>query len=331
MRIMLAPMEGVTDFHMRKILTSVFSYDRCVTEFVRVTNGVYPDKVFLRYCPELGSGGVTASGVPVYVQLLGSDCQAMANSAKRLVELGAPGIDLNFGCPAKTVNRHGGGSALLRTPDRVADIVACVRDAVNPSVPVTAKIRLGFDHADDVLKIATGIERAGAVELCVHARTRLDGYKPPAHWSQVKQVRQALKIPIIVNGEIWSSADSGMAQNDSECIDLMLGRGALAKPDLANHISADANGTAHNNLEWLDVLELLEQLLETAAGLPSRYAGNRTKQWLCYLVREYVGAQQLFASIKRLQDIDTMAAEIRRHRSEFELLAVAEAKCLATG
>ena len=115
MRIMLAPMEGVTDFHMRKILTSVFSYDRCVTEFVRVTTGLYPDKVFLRYCPELINGGVTDAGVPVYVQLLGSDCKAMADNAKRLVELGAPGIDINFGCPAKTVNRHGGGSALLRT------------------------------------------------------------------------------------------------------------------------------------------------------------------------------------------------------------------------
>ncbi len=320
---MLAPMEGVTDYHMRKILTSVFSYDRCVTEFVRVTTGVYPDKVFLRYCPELRNGGVTDTGVPVFVQLLGSDCKSMADSAKRLVELGAPGIDINFGCPAKTVNRHGGGSALLRTPDRVSEIVAGVRDAVDPNVPVTAKIRLGFDHTDDLLKIAIGVERAGAAELCVHARTRLDGYKPPAHWSQVKQVRDALKIPVIVNGEIWSSTDSVMARKDSQCMDLMLGRGALAKPDLANQIAADVNNTAHRNLEWLDVLELLVQLLETAEGLPAKYAGNRTKQWMCYLVREYAGARQLFPNIKRLRDLDSIAAAINRHRSEFELLTVA--------
>ncbi len=323
MRIMLAPMEGVTDFHMRKILTSVFSYDRCVTEFVRVTTGLYPDKVFLRYCPELINGGVTDAGVPVYVQLLGSDCKAMADNAKRLVELGAPGIDINFGCPAKTVNRHGGGSALLRTPDRVADIVACVRDVVDPAVPVTAKIRLGFDHADDLLTIATGIQHAGAAELCVHARTRLDGYRPPAHWSQVRQVRQALKIPVIVNGEIWSSTDSGLAREDSSCIDLMLGRGALAMPDLANQISADLNNTAHDKLQWLEVLELLVQLLETAAGLPTKYAGNRTKQWMCYLVREYAGARELFPNIKRLRDINSIAAEISRHRNEFGSLTVA--------
>ena len=92
---MLAPMEGVTDFHMRKILTDVFHYDRCVTEFVRVTDGVYPQRVFLRSCPELLTGGRTRNGVPVYVQLLGSDTNAMAANAKRLVELGAPGIDLS--------------------------------------------------------------------------------------------------------------------------------------------------------------------------------------------------------------------------------------------
>ena len=320
---MLAPMEGVTDFHMRKILTSVFSYDRCVTEFVRVTNSVYPDKVFLRYCPELSSGGVTATGVPVYVQLLGSDCEAMADNARRLVALGAPGIDINFGCPAKTVNRHGGGSALLRTPDRVVDIVTSVRDTVDPAVPVTAKIRLGFDHADDLLEIATGIERAGAAELCVHARTRLDGYKPPAHWSQVRQVREVLTIPVIVNGEIWSEPDSDLARKDSQCIDLMLGRGALAMPDLANRISAELNNTEYDNLLWTDVLDLLELLLETAAGLPAKYAGNRTKQWLCYLVRQYDGARQLFPNIKRLRDIDSIATEINRHRSEFGLQTVA--------
>lgn len=314
MRIMLAPMEGVTDFHMRKILTSVFTYDRCVTEFVRVTNSVYPDRVFFKYCPELATDGVTATGVPVYIQLLGSDYQAMAANAERLVELGAPGIDLNFGCPAKTVNRHGGGSALLRTPCRVADIVKAVRDAVDPSVPVTAKIRLGFDHADDVLEIANGIEQAGAAELCVHARTRLDGYKPPAHWSQVRQIRTALSIPVIVNGEIWSGADAVSACDDSDCVDLMLGRGALAMPDLANQISARFSDTDCPRLKWLDVLDLLEQLLETATDLPVKYAGNRTKQWLCYLVREYAGARQLFPNVKRLREIDDMKEVIHRHR-----------------
>lgn len=319
MRIMLAPMEGVTDFHMRHILTSVFAYDRCVTEFVRVTSGVYPDRVFLKYSPELATGGVTAAGVPVFVQLLGSDHRAMAANAVRLVELGAPGIDINFGCPAKTVNRHGGGSALLRTPDRVTEIVAAVRDAVDPAVPVTAKIRLGFNNAEHLLEIASGVQDAGANELCVHARTRLDGYKPPAHWSEVKQVRQHLSIPVVVNGEIWSDLDADAACADSECFDVMLGRGALAMPDLARQIRSRSSNAAYRELEWLDVLDLLEQLLQTAAGLPAKYAGNRTKQWLCYLVQQYDDAKVLFSDIKRLRELEDMDREINRHRRACEL------------
>lgn len=311
---MLAPMEGVLDFHMRKILTTVFAYDRCVTEFVRVTRGVYPDKVFLRSCPELLTGGKTETGVPVYVQLLGSDLSSMAGNAKRAVELGAVGIDINFGCPAKTVNRHGGGSALLRTPDAVQDIVTAVRDAVDPAIPVTAKIRLGFDNSDYLLDIATRIESAGAMELCVHARTRSDGYKPPAHWQEVQKVRSELSIPVIINGEIWSAVDASSACDDSHCTDIMLGRGALAMPDLARQISASVNSADYASLEWHEVLDLLEALLATAVQLPVKYAGNRTKQWLSYLIRQYPGARELFASIKRLQGIESMEAEIMRHR-----------------
>ena len=317
---MLAPMDGVTDYHMRKILTSVFAYDRCVTEFVRVVNNVYPDRVFFKSCPELLTDGKTDSGVPVYVQLLGSDVKLMAETAVRVVELGAPGIDLNFGCPAKTVNRHGGGSALLRTPSVVKDIVASVRDAVDPSVPVTAKIRLGFDNSDSVAEIASGVEQAGATELCVHARTRLDGYKPPAHWTQVAKVLREVTIPVIVNGEIWSVTDFEKASRDSGCVDIMLGRGALASPDLANRIHASSVKREYAALEWIDVLQLLEGLLETATELPVRYAGNRTKQWLSYLIREYAGAQDLFATIKRIREIEGMGDEIRQHRQRFAVV-----------
>ena len=147
---MLAPMEGVVDYPMRRLMTempglgSEGGYSRCVTEFIRVTDVTLPERVFFRYCPELRHGCTTASGVPVYIQLLGSDPSAMATNAWRATQLGAPGIDLNFGCPAKTVNRSNGGSILLREPERVITIVQAVRDAVPVEVPVTVKIRLGL-------------------------------------------------------------------------------------------------------------------------------------------------------------------------------------------
>lgn len=110
MRILLAPMEGLVDDLMRELLTSMGGIDQCVTEFVRVTSHLLPSKTFYRLCPELLQGGRTAVGVPVSVQLLGSDPACLADNAARAAELGALAVDLNFGCPAPTVNRHCGGA-----------------------------------------------------------------------------------------------------------------------------------------------------------------------------------------------------------------------------
>ncbi|MGB1142639.1 MAG: tRNA-dihydrouridine synthase, partial [Halioglobus sp.] len=116
MRLLLAPMEGVVDYTMRELLTSLGGVDRCVTEFLRVSERLLPPRVFRRICPELEHGGQTSSGVPVYLQILGGDPVVVAENAARGAEMGAPGIDLNFDCPAKTVNRNKGGSVLLREP-----------------------------------------------------------------------------------------------------------------------------------------------------------------------------------------------------------------------
>ena len=170
------------DSIMRELLTGIGGYERCVTEFVRVSQTLLPKRVFYRYAPELQSEGLTPSGVPVYVQLLGSDPALMAANARRVAAIGARGIDLNFGCPAKTVNRSCGGAALLRTPDLIRSICVAVRDSVPSSIPVTAKIRLGFDSDAELESIVTALAQAPLSELTIHARTRRQGYRPPAHW-----------------------------------------------------------------------------------------------------------------------------------------------------
>jgi tRNA-dihydrouridine synthase C len=146
-------MEGVVDAVMREQLTAIGGYERCVTEFVRVSQTVLPKRVFFRYAPELRQGGLTPSGTPVYLQLLGSDPELMAANAARAAALGAPGIDLNFGCPAKTVNRSQGGAVLLRSPQLIRSICEQVRDSVPEHTPVTAKIRLGYDSDEQFEEI----------------------------------------------------------------------------------------------------------------------------------------------------------------------------------
>lgn len=315
MRVLLAPMEGVVDHTMRDLLTRLGGYDRCVTEFIRVSQSPLPGKVFRRFAPELDHGGRTAAGVPVFVQLLGGHMQNMARSAANAAAMGAPGIDLNFGCPAKVVNRHDGGSALLREPARVGGIVDAVRQAVDPAIPVCAKIRLGFEDSSLFPDIAAAAAAAGASELCVHARTRIHGYKPPAHWHEVGQIKNALSIPIIINGEIWSPADVAEARRQSGCNDIMLGRGALAWPDLARLVKAgtEPGGESITPLPWESVAALLAVFFQRQDSSIRKYIGNRTKQWLGYLRRRYPEASSLFREIKRSTDAAEIAGEIEKH------------------
>ena len=315
MRILLAPMQGVVDHPMRELLTGLGGFDRCVTEFVRVVDQRYPERVFHRYSPELRMGGKTSAGTPVFVQLLGGQPKWMAANAVKVARMGAPGIDINFGCPAKTVNQSDGGSVLLQEPERVAAIVAAVRDAVDPAVSVTAKIRLGFNDAAYLQEVAGGVAEAGANELCIHARTRQDGYTPPAHWHAVKKVQSQLAIPVIINGEIWNTDHALKAQQDSGCDDVMLGRGGLACPDLALQIKHQATGESYQPLSWWDVLEYLESYFEQSDQWCSRYVGNRTKQWLAYLRVQYPEAEALFMSIKRLRVVDDFRRAIDQHRA----------------
>lgn len=312
--IVLAPMEGVIDAPMRRLLTGMGGYTRCVTEFIRVTTVLLPEKVFLRMCPELETGGETVHGVPVYTQLLGSNPSVLAENAVRAVQLGAPGVDLNFGCPAKTVNNSLGGSILLRDPVHVGQIVRAVRNAVPADIPVTAKIRLGYDNSEALPEIVENIQQAGATELAIHARTKFDGYKPPAWWSTVGEVVATGDRQTYINGEIWTIDDSVQARLSSGCTHLMLGRGALAAPDLARRIVAAGNGESLLALDWMALTHLVEaQFLRSDSQSP-RHVGNRTKQWLAYLKRSYTEANELFSRLRTLHDVSEIQRAFASHR-----------------
>lgn len=303
MRLMLAPMEGVIDHTMRELLTSLGGIDRCITEFVRVTDRLLPPKVFHRLCPELANGGSTSTGVPVYIQLLGGQAGPLADNAARAAELGAPGIDLNFGCPAKTVNRSDGGSVILREPQRVHAIAAAVRCAVPAHIPVTVKTRLGYEDESLFLDIVRGIDAAGVTELTVHARTKRHGYRPPAYWQEIARAREITRLPIIANGEIWNPADALRCREVTGCADLMLGRGALCRPDLPRLIAGAALGHMRESMQWREVLPLLlEFFTMNLAHYDAHYAPNPLKQWLVYLRGHYFGAALLFEQVKRLRD-----------------------------
>ncbi|WP_373096338.1 tRNA dihydrouridine synthase [Zhongshania sp.] len=322
MQLHLAPMEGVVNARMRALLTAVGGIDRCITEFVRISDQLLPPRVFYRLCPELTEAGCTPSGVPVYLQLLGGEPGPMAENAARAASLGAVGIDTNFGCPAKCVNRHRGGSVLLDEPELLHQIIKEMRAAVPAAIPVTAKIRLGFKDSSRLAEIIAAISEAGADAITIHARTKEDGYKPPAHWSLLAQAHNITNIPIIANGEVWSPDDFQRCRAESQCRDVMLGRGLLARPDLALEIKSVLSGVPYQRNSWAAILRLVNALFEDSIlNCAPRHVGGPIKQWLGYLRREYREAQTLFERIKRLNTASDIQAALDEHRSCLQIAA----------
>jgi len=308
MKIILAPMEGVVDHAMRELLTAPGHYDLCITEFVRVVDQIYRPPYFRKICPELDQGGKTRSGTPVRVQLLGQHADWMAENAAEAARLGSSGVDINFGCPAKTVNRHRGGAVLLQEPETLYKIVKKVRSAVPDHLPVSAKMRLGYATADLALDCARAIENAGANMLTVHARTKMQGYRPPAHWHIIHDIRQHISIPIIANGDIWSRADAEKCRHVSGCDDIMIGRGALCLPNLVSVIRKD-----DAPFSWAETCALLIQYAGFERTEHQRgYLPSRIKQWFSYLKRHYPEAHILFEKIKTSHQLDEIITMIRR-------------------
>ena len=314
MKLVLAPMEGVVDFKMRQLLTDIGGFDLCVTEFIRVVDRCLPDKVFHRYCPELKNAGLTRSGTPVRIQLLGQVADVLAENAVKAVNLGSHGVDLNFGCPAKTVNKSKGGAVLLKDPEHMYSIIKTVRDEVDSKHEVSAKIRLGFDDDSNSQEIVDAVVSAGASSIAIHARTKRDGYNPPAYWEKIPPLIKNKHIDVVANGEIWQVEDALLCQIRSGCTDLMLGRGALSHPDLARKIKAHVNNETYNELTWENILHhIIHSSIHLTASKDTKYFASRTKQWLGYLKRQYPQAGLLFDEIRRLKAKDEVAEVLKKY------------------
>jgi tRNA-dihydrouridine synthase C len=299
MALLLAPMEGLLDYTLRDVLTRVGGIDRCVSEFIRITDMLLPRRVFIRIVPELLNGSRTPAGVLVRPQLLGSDPVCLAENAARLAELNPAGIDLNFGCPAKTVIHHRGGAVLLDEPELLGRIVTAVRRAVPAHIPVSAKMRLGFNDDRRAEECALALAGGGASELVVHARTKAHGYRPPAYWERIHDIAQVVSIPVIANGEIWTLDDALRCREVSGSDTLMLGRGMVTNPGLALAIVAHDHAQAISPFPWADLLPLIALYWGLVGRIVApRHQAGRLKQWLNMLRRHYPEAQEAFMALR---------------------------------
>ncbi len=309
--LILAPMQGLTDAPMRAYQSESGAFTFAVSEFLRVSGDVPGAKLFFRHVPELHHGGQTPSGLPVQVQLLGGDPGRMGQAAAVAVEAGARAIDINFGCPAPTVNRHDGGAALLRFPQRIEAIVAAVRAAVPPNVPVSAKLRLGWDVADAIFENAERAAAGGASWITIHGRTKMQGYAPPADWVRIGQVRERLGIPVVANGDLWTVGDFKRCRDQTGCSHFMLGRGALANPYLPQQVACELGiatrpgpANAADPIDWVPHLKRLIALTAQIEGKTltdkrtDHFVVCRLKQWLNLAAKQGCFAE--FEAVKRV-------------------------------
>jgi tRNA-dihydrouridine synthase C len=312
MNLLLAPMEGLLDTTLRDVLTRTGGIDRCVSEFIRVTDTLLPERAFYRVVPELHNGGYTRAGVPVRVQLLGSDPVCLAENAERLAGVSPHGVDLNFGCPAKCVNQSRGGAVLLDEPELIHAIVSAVRKAVPAQVVVSAKMRLGFNDDSVAETCALAIAEAGADELVIHARTKAHGYRPPAYWDRIAEVKSALTphpaMKVIANGEIFSAADAQRCRDVTGCEDLMIGRGMVTNPGLALAIKGQGA------VSWAQILPLLGLFwAQVVQRVERRHRAGRLKQWLNYLRDHYPQAQSAFDDLRLSNEVAHIEAWLLAH------------------
>ncbi|MCA9573898.1 MAG: tRNA-dihydrouridine synthase family protein [Polyangiales bacterium] len=277
---MLAPMEGAGHPPFRAMVAERGGVGILCTEFVRVHGSDAPRSLLERAI-------VKVPGVPLSVQVMGNDAELMADAGRIVAGAGADVVDINLGCPMPRVVRKGVGAAMLKDPALLAKVLRAMRAAV-PGV-LSAKIRAGFDADCDAsqhaVTIARVVEDAGVDFIAVHPRRRADFYAGVADWRIVAELRRALRIPVIGNGDIWYAADFARMRSETGCDGVMVGRPALRNPWIFGQAAALAEGRTPFAPTGADVLAYLE---EAAGRIDAVYPGRalgRMKEIARYIGR----------------------------------------------
>ena len=301
-RFLLAPMAGVSELPFR-IIALRLGAAACPTELVSAQGLMRANARTAKYLRH-----DAAVERPFWVQIFGGEPEVMARAALMAKDFGAGMIDLNMGCPVKKVTKSGAGSALLCDVARAAAIVRAIIDTTR--LPVTAKIRSGWDHASrNYLEVASALEEAGCAALAVHPRTRAQGYSGAADWSVIAEVkRQAKRMPIIGNGDVKTPADARRMLETTGCDFVMVGRGALGNPWLFRELEGGPPASPQERCETV-----LEHFRAQLAFMNSEEHGVRAfRKHLAWYARGLHGAAAFRAEAVRLETAAQVDAAVRK-------------------
>jgi tRNA-dihydrouridine synthase B len=303
--VILAPMTGVTDLPFRKLVKS-FGAGLTVSEMIASQAMIRETRQSLQ------KAAWDPSEEPVSLQLAGCEPLAMAEAARLNEQRGAAIIDINMGCPVKKVVNGDAGSALMRTPALAAAIIAATVKAVQ--VPVTLKMRMGWDHSSlNAPELARIAEDLGVKMITVHGRTRCQMYKGEADWRFVHQVKQAVSLPVIVNGDICSLEDARTALAQSGADGVMIGRGAYGRPWLLAQVMSELTGGGHRPDPSMD--EQLAVILEQYEAMQSLYGRqtgvNLARKHIGWYTKGLPGSAEFRNRVNTQDDPDVVIAMLR--------------------
>lgn len=305
----LAPMAGVTDSSFREICLE-YGASFAVTEMVSSKGLIMGD----RKSDKLMALG--ANERPAAVQIFGCDPVIMAQAAKMAEATGCFAIDINMGCPAPKVAGNGGGSALMKDPDLAARITESCAKAV--SLPVTCKIRAGWDEDSiNAVEMAVMLQNAGAAAITVHGRTRRQMYAPPVNRSIIRQVKEAVSIPVIGNGDVTDAASAKKMYDETGCDLVMIGRGALGAPWVFGMInSALAGGETAPEPSIEEKMEIMIRHISGLCELKGEYIGMREARkhagWYIKGMRGAAAMRQSVGSLETMDQLRELAEKVIR-------------------
>lgn len=308
-QVFLAPMAGITDKPMRRMVHAKSGGDvALISEMVAI------NALSRKNAKTYRIADVRDEPYPVIVQLVGADEVLFADAAQLAAELGAAGIDINMGCPVRKIITGGAGSALMKNPEQAAKIIKSVKNAVK--LPVSVKFRKGWDNnsvnATDFAKMC---EASGAEFITVHGRTRAQGYSGTADWNIIKEVKTAVKIPVVGNGDVTSPQSAAEMIKQTGCDGVMIGRSALGAPWLTGEI---AKYLKTGSLPQKQPAQEVKNTLLKHISLLTEYYGEKlalalSRKYVCWYSKNFRDAKRFRENYMKINDYQTAVAEINAY------------------
>ncbi len=296
-RVLQSPLSGVTDLVFRRLVRRYAPQSMMYTEMVSAS-----ELHHVRKLPRLME--VDPDERPISIQLFDCRPDFLAEAARKAVDQGADTVDINMGCPVNKITKNGGGSSLLRDPQTAAAIVEAVTAAVD--VPVTVKTRIGWSASDiNAIEFARHMEAAGAQMLTLHARTRDQGYNGTANWQWIAQVKAALSIPVVANGDIFSVAAAVQCLEQTGADGVMCSRGTLGYPFLVGEIDHFLKtGQQRAAPTIAERLQCAREHLIMLADYKGKSGIRQARKHMTWYAKGFSGAAELRDQLCRIDSVE---------------------------